>query len=95
MAIKSKTPLPPNEGGTLPAQSVPDPLPPTHFQTTTEPNPPPPEIATMSSSIVDILIVLAVILIALFAIGKRGGRSCKHVHRQAPSSPDCPLGSMV
>jgi uncharacterized membrane protein YqiK len=59
MAIKTKTPLPP-------AQTD---LPPTEFQTTTEPNQPPPEIATMSNSITDILVVIGVIVVALFAIG--------------------------
>jgi uncharacterized membrane protein YqiK len=44
-------------------------LPPTQFQTTAEPNQPPPEIATMSSSVTDILVVIAVIVVALFAIG--------------------------
>lgn len=63
---KVKIPPPPNAGDTLPAQNAPPPAP---LQTTTEQPLPTPEIAFMSSSIVDILIVLAVILIALFAIG--------------------------
>jgi uncharacterized membrane protein YqiK len=65
MAIKTKT-LPPLVPS---APTAPTDLPPTHFQTTTEPNQPPPEIAAMSSSITDILVVIGVIVVALFAIG--------------------------
>ena len=64
--LKTKT-LPP-QIGTPPTDTVPPNLP-TELQTTTEQTQPPPEIAFMSQSIFDILIILAVILIALFAIG--------------------------
>jgi len=71
--LKSK-PLPFGLGTPPPTDAAPPNFPtepslPTNLQTTTEQPQSTPEIATMSSSLVDILIVLAVILIALFAIG--------------------------
>jgi uncharacterized membrane protein YqiK len=65
--LKAKT-LPPEIGTPPPTDTAPPNLP-TDLQTTTEQNQPLPEIADMSQSVFDILIVLAVILIALFAVG--------------------------